>query len=123
MSTFDELTASRRNWINDILIPWTRTATRKDLIKAEDDWVNLAGRVAPERSLWLWAWSRFPCLFVEGLGGLDESWPVRVATTDGRVAEGYPDNRSSQRGELQIVGDGGASARFVIDDVVAVERL
>jgi hypothetical protein len=123
MSSFPELAASRKAWINEALITWCRTASRADLLKAEEDWVNIAGRVAPERSLWLWAWSRFPCLFLEGLGGLEETWPVRVIDRHGRTAEGYPDNRNSARGELQILGDDGTAERFVIDDVTSVERI
>jgi hypothetical protein len=122
MSLFDELAASRRGWINDYLIPWCRRATRKDLLKAEQDWGDIAGKVAPEWTLWLWAWSRFPCLYVEGLGGLEEAWPVRVTLRDGRVIEGYPDSRGSVRGELQVLTDAGPE-RVSIDEVASVERV
>lgn len=121
MTTFDELTASRRAWIHDVLMPWCRTARRADLLKAEQEWNDIAGRVAPERTLWLWAWSRFPCLFTEGLGGLEESWPVRVTLRDGRTFEGYPDNRNSARGELQVLTKEGEE-RVIIDDIASAER-
>ncbi|MBX3442040.1 MAG: hypothetical protein KF774_06515 [Planctomyces sp.] len=121
--TFDALVASRREWIDSVLIPWCRRASRADLRRAEQDWADIAGRVAPERSLWLWAWSRFPCLYVEGLGGLEESFPVRVTLASGETLEGYPENRGSERGELSLLRLDGAPARLSIDDLVSVERM
>ena len=76
--SFDALAASRRAWIDDVLRPWCREARRTDLLKAEQEWNDIAGKVDADRTLWLWAWSRFPCLYVDGLGGLEESWEVRV---------------------------------------------
>lgn len=122
MTLFDELAASRRDWINGVLIPWCKRATRKDLLKAEQDWADIAGKVAPERTLWLWAWSRFPCLYVEGLGGLEETFQVRVTLHDGRTIEGYPDGRGSTRGELVIHQMRTEPERVSIDDVTSVER-
>jgi hypothetical protein len=122
MQTFADLVASRRQWIDQILIPWCRVASRKDLLRADQDWADIAGKIAPERSLWLWAWSRFPCLFVEGLGGLEESWEVRVTLKDGRTIDGYPDNRSSERGELVLSTRDDSAGPFNIDDIASVER-
>ena len=122
MTTFAELVASRRAWLNDVLIPWCRVASRADLIRAEQEWTDIAGKIAPERSLWLWAWSRFPALYVEGLGGLEESWPVSVELRDGSHLAGYPDNRSSERGHLVLQTASGPSRPLIIDEIVSVER-
>jgi hypothetical protein len=123
MTTFSDLVASRRAWLSDVLIPWCRVASRADLIRAEQEWTDIAGKVAPERSLWLWAWSRFPALYVEGLGGLEESWPVRLVQQDGSVLEGFPDNRASSRGQLVIQSSTGATRPITIDDIASVERI
>ena len=104
-------------------MPWCRVASRADLLRAEDEWIDIAGKVAPERSLWLWAWSRFPALYVEGLGGLEESWPVRLVDRDGGVIEGYPDNRASERGQLVLQTASGPAGPIKIDDIVSIERI
>ncbi len=123
MQTFPELAASRREWIHDVLIPWCRRAPRKDLIQAEQEWQDLAGRPAPEMTLWLWAWQRFPALCEEGLTTLNETWPVRVHLRDGRAASGYPDARQSRQGKLLLVADSGELAGpYSIDDIESVER-
>jgi hypothetical protein len=123
MTTFSDLVASRRAWLADVLTPWCRVAARADLIRAEQEWTDIAGKIAPERSLWLWAWSRFPALYVEGLGGLEESWPVKLIRRDGTVLEGFPDNRASGRGQLVIQTATGATDPISIDDIVSVERI
>jgi hypothetical protein len=123
MTTFSDLVASRRAWLSDVLTPWCRVASRADLIRAEQEWTDIAGKVAPERSLWLWAWSRFPALYVEGLGGLEESWPVRLVQRDGSVVEGFPDNRASGRGQLVIQTSAGPTQPITIDDIASVERM
>ncbi|MFO0917863.1 MAG: hypothetical protein U0872_06050 [Planctomycetaceae bacterium] len=83
MSSFAELVTSRKAWINDVLAPWCRTAQRKDLLLAEQEWTDIAGKVDPESTLWRWAWSRFPELVHESLG-IDESSEVAVALKSGR---------------------------------------
>ncbi|QDT55592.1 hypothetical protein Pan44_36380 [Caulifigura coniformis] len=123
MTTFAELVASRRAWLTEQLIPWCRVARRADLLRAEQEWTDIAGKVAPERSLWLWAWSRFPPLYVEGLGGLEESWPVRMELRDGSTLEGFPDNRASERGQLVIQTATGATPPVSIDEILTVERI
>jgi hypothetical protein len=121
MFTFSELVASRREWIDDILKPWCRQATRKDLLLAETEWQDLAGRAAPGTTLWLWAWSRFPDLCSEGLQTLDETRPVVVTCRDGRTIRGYPDARQSQRGQLVLVAEAGQTLDpLSIDDVLSV---
>ena len=126
MKTFQEMAASRREWISDVLIPWSRQATFKDLREAEHDWINIAGRVDPALTLWTWAWSRFPCLVHERLPGVNETLEVRIQLASGESIVGYPDNRESSRGELvlTVAGEDGHSKQsgpHNIDQVVAVE--
>lgn len=103
LSAFLELSASRRAWIQEFLIPWCRTANVPSLLKAEMEWEDIAGRVDAQFSLWLWAWSRFPVLYADGLRGLEESYNVRATMIDGTQHIGYPDGRSSQRAMLVLV--------------------
>lgn len=126
MQSFQEMAASRREWISDVLIPWCKQATFKDLREAEHDWINIAGRVDPAMTLWTWAWSRFPCLVHERLPGVNETLEVRITLTNGETIVGYPDNRQSSRGELVLIvaeGDGssGQSGRHNLDEVVSAE--
>jgi hypothetical protein len=125
--TFNDLVESRKAWIDFILKPWCRQATRADLLKAHDEWHNIAGRVDQEFTLWLWAWSRFPALYVEDLKGLDESFEVRVTLSDGREVTGYPDARESSRGLLVLLVSSTAEPQhigpFSIDDVASVKRI
>ena len=127
LSAFHELSASRRAWIQEFLIPWCRTANVPSLLKAEMEWGDIAGRVDPQFSLWLWAWSRFPVLYVDGLRGVEESYLVRVTMQDGSSYEGYPDSRVSQRALLVLVDreDGKTVERgpFRLDQVQAIERV
>ncbi len=69
VETFEQLAASRRQWINDVLMPWGRQASLRDLREAEHDWMNIAGRVDPAMTLYTWAWSRFPAAVTTG-------WPA-----------------------------------------------
>jgi len=127
LSAFQALSASRRGWIQGFLIPWCQTANVPSLLKAEMEWGDIAGRVDPQFSLWLWAWSRFPVLYVEGLRGLDESFLVRVTLQDGSQYEGYPDSRATLRALLVLVDreDGKTVERgpLRLDQVQSVERI
>lgn len=125
MMTFAELVTSRRAWIDEVLKPWCRAAARRDLLLAEQEWPNLAGKVAVEMTLWSWAWSRFPGLGVEdGRAGVDETWPVRVTTHDGQTREGYPDSRASIRGTLVLITSEGQTLQPIsIDDIAGIEQL
>lgn len=105
MQTFEELAASRREWISDVLEPWCRQATRKELLKAAAEWNDIAGRVDPQPTLWTWAWSRFEALTHPELSGLNETALVRVELNDGVTAIGYPDGRLSENGQLFLIGD------------------
>ncbi len=127
--TFAELVASRQQWLEDVLKPWCLAAPWKELFQAEQDWTNIAGQVDPQGTLWAWAWSRFPALVCEGLPGIEETHLVRVTTRDGRIFDGYPDNRESRHGKLRLLcetspdsGRHELSEAISIDDVVAVER-
>lgn len=124
MMTFAELVASRREWIASVLEPWCRHAPRKDLLLAEMEWPDLAGRAPPEATLWRWAWSRFPALCSESLATLNETFPVTVRCRDGRSATGFPDGRQSRQGELVLLGSAGdRQGPFSIDEIVAVEQV
>jgi hypothetical protein len=122
MTTFDDLAASRRQWIADILQPWCRAAPLAELRKAEREWGDIAGRVEPEFTLWLWAWSRFDVLYVEGLKGVDETFEVRVRLKSGEEHCGFPDARQTRRGTLVLQGEEGQLGPFSIDDIASVER-
>ncbi len=126
LTAFLELSASRRAWIQEVLIPWCRTANVPSLMKAEMEWGDIAGRVDPQFSLWLWAWSRFPVLFVEGLRGIDETWLVKVVLRDGTEHTGYPDSRRSSRAFLVLTetveGQPVDRGPFPLDKVAGVER-
>jgi hypothetical protein len=124
--TFDGLIESRRAWIDNVLKPWCRQAARIDLLKADQEWHDIAGRVDTEFTLWLWAWSRFPALYVDDLKGLDESFEVQVTLKDGTRVVGFPDARESQRGMLVVITADAANPQagpFSIDDVINVERV
>lgn len=128
LRTFDDLVESRRQWIDEVLVPWCRQASRDELLQAEQEWENLAGRVDPQATLWKWAWSRFPALVHETLSGLDESRELRITLADGAELVGYPDNRRTEPGRLVLLctaGDGAGdySLPVSINDITAVEPL
>lgn len=100
--TFEELVRSRREWIENVLRPWCRDAPRADLLAAEAQWADLAGRVDPQASLWMWAWNRFEGLVHPELQRLDESREVIVTLVDGESFRGIPDGRESRRDELVL---------------------
>lgn len=103
MKSFAELAASRREWISGQLVPWCRQASFRDLVEAEQDWGNIAGRVDPGMTLWTWAWSRFPAVIHDGMPGLNETCEVRLKVADGRDAVGFPDREASSRGQIVLV--------------------
>ena len=125
MISFEELVTSRKSWLNDVLRPWCQQARRADLIKAEPDWVDIAGKVDANKTLWAWAWARFPDLVHESLG-IEETTEVEVLLKDGRRFQGFPDSRKSQRGQLILWGYDSLAAKstefgpFSIDDIESV---
>ena len=127
MATFEELVAARKGWIESVLKPWCQQARRPELLKAELEWTDIAGKVAPEKTLWLWAWSRFPDLIHESLG-IEETSQVHVRTKAGNEFIGYPDSRKSLQGRLVIWGGETDNAvpresePFSIDDIEFVRR-
>jgi len=123
MSDFDQLVASRKQWIAEVLIPWCRAASLKQLQRAEREWTDIAGKVDPQMTLWLWAWGRFPALVSDELSGVDETYQVGVTLRDGTQHVGYPDARQSERGRLVLVGDDGESGPLSLDDIQSVERI
>ena len=124
-ATFADLAASRRGWIETVLRPWCRRASRRELRLAEGQWADLAGDVSARETLWAWAWERFPALCEPGLTPPCESREVRVTLADGGVHVGTPDARRSVRGELILVAriPGGWEDRgpFPLDVIAAVE--
>jgi hypothetical protein len=124
MSDFEQLVASRKRWIAEVLIPWCRAASHKDLQRAEREWPDIAGKVDPQATLWRWAWGRFPVLIVEGLNAFDETYVVTLTLHSGDVHTGFPDARKSEAGKLVLVNatDHGELGPFAIDDVQGVER-
>ena len=126
MVTFDELTASRRKWLQEVLEPWCRAASLGDLKKAFAEWGDIAGRVDAEATLWTWAWSRFPELVHEGLAGVNETDEVRVTLKDGREIVGFPDARGSEPGKLLLIpslpGDNTEQAPVSIDAIRSVTK-
>jgi len=129
MTSFADLAASRRAWIDQVLQPWCRQAARKDLRLAELEWTDIAGKVDPDTTLWAWAWSRFPDLVQPELSRIDETHAVSLTLRDGRQFTGFPDARQSQQGQLVLLTRAGADARlteagpFSIDDIASVQRV
>jgi hypothetical protein len=103
VSSFADLIASRRDWIEQTLKPWCRAAALKDLKRAELEWEDIAGKVDPKATLWTWAWGRFPSIVHEGLAGVDETHAVRVTLKSGQAHIGYPDNRKTEGGRLVLL--------------------
>ncbi len=129
MQTFTDLVASRKSWLADVLTPWCRQAALSDLKRAELEWVDIAGKVDSEKTLWYWAWSRFPDLVNADLLAIDEARLVTVTLRDGRSFTGYPDSRQSQQGQLVLVGRNLDNPRrtedhgpFVLDEIEAILR-
>jgi len=129
MATFADLVASRKEWIENVLKPWCLHAPRMQLRLAELEWQDIAGRVDSEKTLWAWAWGRFPDLVHAELAGIDESEQVSVRLHDGTTIRGFPDARQSRQGELvllsksEVTGQYEEQGPYSIDDIRAVERV
>lgn len=128
VSGFEELVASRKAWINDVLRPWCQAATLNALKQADQEWLDIAGKVAAEKTLWPWAWSRFPELVHESLG-IEETTEVQVTLRNGQSVRGFPDARASQQGQLVLWGsdpagtDPRALGPYSIEQIAEISRL
>ncbi|MCP4174685.1 MAG: hypothetical protein GY758_28370 [Fuerstiella sp.] len=126
-TSFEELAASRRQWIDDVLRPWCRQATQQQLRDAELEWLDIAGRVDVQATLWTWAWERFSVLTHPEMAGVNESHEVQLRLQDGTVVQGFPDSRESIRGTLVLVPCRTEPAAprlrgpYSVDDVAAVQ--
>ena len=100
---FQELVASRRAWIDNVLRPWCQQACQKELRQVEQEWLDIAGRVDVQATLWTWAWERFDALTWPDLSGVNETRRVEVNLKNGDSAAGWPDSRESVRGTLVLV--------------------
>jgi hypothetical protein len=103
-SSFEDLAASRRGWIETVLRPWCLHADLKLLKQADMEWHEFAGRVDAHATLWTWAWERHPALVHDDLAGVNETHEVTVTLRDGRSVTGFPDGRLSLKGQLVLVG-------------------
>lgn len=104
LNEFEQLASSRREWIENILRVWCRTAPLKELRKAEQEWFDIAGRADIKATLWTWTWERFPAIVHPDLPGVNETSEVVVTLKDGNSVQGFPDGRQSQRGMLVLIG-------------------
>jgi hypothetical protein len=120
-NTFADLVASRKDWIHQTLRVWCQRAGRRDLLLAEAEWFDIAGKADVTKTLWAWAWSRFPDLVHEDLG-IDETAEVEVTLRTGQTVRGYPDARQSVAGRLVLIG-GQTHGPFPIDEIIAVRRV
>ncbi len=122
-----ELAASRRAWIDGVLRPWCRQASRKDLRLAELEWTDIAGKVDAAKTLWAWAWSRFPEAVHDELG-LDETAELTVTLATGTSITGFVDARESTNGQLVLwsrdPGSNELQSRgpFSMDDITAIHH-
>ncbi|MGE5195514.1 MAG: hypothetical protein ACM3U2_23725 [Deltaproteobacteria bacterium] len=127
MQTFADLVASRKAWLAEVLTLWCAQAALQDLRRAELEWVDIAGKVDPEKTLWYWAWSRFPDLVNADLMAIDEARKVTMTLRDGRSFTGFPDSRQSKQGQLVLVARDPADPRrheehgpFSLDEIAAI---
>ncbi|MEQ9411215.1 MAG: hypothetical protein RIK87_26110 [Fuerstiella sp.] len=125
--SFEDLAAARRRWIDDVLRPWCRQASQKQLLQAAAEWLDLAGRVDISATLWTWAWERFPVLTHTDMPGVNETHLVQITLRNGTIEIGFPDSRLSVRGAIVLIqrdADTGGTVHagpFSIDDIAAVE--
>jgi len=118
MPAFAELAVSRRRWIEDVLRPWCLTAPVAELRRAEQEWLDVAGRISPDYSLWMWAWSRFPGLVIADLWRIDEAVELQIELTAGRTVTGYADTRQSHQDQLVVLVTADRSSTTInLDDI------
>ena len=90
---------------------------------------EIAGKVDADKTLWYWAWGRFPDLVHEELSGIDETVNIKVTVADGTAAAGYPDARETDQGQLVLLATAPGETRrleklgpFSIDEIVSITR-
>lgn len=126
--TFEDLAETRRHWITSVLKPWCQSAGRNELLKAHAEWLDIAGKVDVNATLWTWAWERFPVLTHPDLPLINETHEVTVTLHDGSTHTGFPDARRSKQGELVLVNRSSATGAsqltppICIDNIQNVER-
>lgn len=123
MQTFAELAASRRAWIETVLRPWCGQASRSDLLAAAQEWDDIAGKVDAQKTLWVWAWGRFPSLVHQEMNCIDETTGVTVTLKEGTQVTGFPDARESTDGHLVLLDQAAHVGPFSIDDIEKVEKI
>ncbi len=128
LMSFENLAEARRDWIQQVLRPWCQAASLKELRKAEQEWLDIAGRVDAKATLWTWAWERFPEIVHAEMPGVHETWEVNVLLKDGRERRGYPDNRQSLRGMLVLITRSaesglGQTPTMSIDEIQTIHRI
>ena len=126
--SFEDLAASRRDWIETVLRVWCRSASLKELKKAEVEWFDIAGRADTNATLWTWAWERFPAVVHPEMAGVHETHAVQVQLKSGAQFSGFPDARRSQKGQLVLIGTDSTGAMIIhnavsIDDVESIARV
>ena len=120
--TFEQLAASRRDWINQVLRVWCQQASLQDLRKAALEWFDIAGRADANATLWTWAWERFPVLVHPDLPGVHDTHLIDVLLHDGSRRSGYPDARQSLRGVLVLVGTD-VDGSMITHDAVSIDQI
>lgn len=118
MTTFLDLAASRRQWIEEVLRPWCMHARSAELHRAEQEWLDVAGRISPDFSLWMWAWSRYPGLVIADLWRIDEAVELQIELADGRAVTGFADTRQSHQDLLVVLVTADRSSITInLDDI------
>ena len=121
-TTFEQLAAQRRGWIENVLREWCQRASLKELRRAELEWFDIAGRADMNATLWTWAWERFPAIVHPDLPGVHETHLIEVHLVDGSAFSGYPDARQSLRGMLVVVGND-ADGAMITHAAVSIDQI
>ncbi|MEM9704388.1 MAG: hypothetical protein AAF907_18245 [Planctomycetota bacterium] len=116
---FTKLVESKRAWLEEVLKPWCRTADLAALRLAEANWIDLAGNVDPQKTLWLWAWGRFEGVVSEELEGFEESLALRLTLKSGETVVGFPDGRASRAEGIVLIAEDGSTATAALDEIAS----
>jgi hypothetical protein len=126
--SFEHLAGLRRQWIENVLRVWCRSAPLKELKKAEAEWFDIAGRADVNATLWTWAWERFSDIVHPEMAGVHETHEVSVRLKSGSELYGFPDARRSQKGQLVLVGNEATGTMIIhpsvsIDEIERIDRV